>query len=308
MLKRLIERFFKRKCCKSFKNFRQGVINTFLRWLSLTKIFSKLPRFSIRSDTTPKLLTDCIKQEQKNFGEKGFIKSFIKKYKTKISYFYMPSIELSVTIIVLVFLIWFIVRCIGTLLDIELPSWDTVGIHAGIGVVIFALVIFVAESLLDNEAKDKARVLLKVSYLFPLVVAEIIVFLIFFWEDNGIGEVVLVNVIGLFTIYSLARIINVLLSKHELAKQRIKLLQERLQQGIDIALYELLGNEILSSKLRDSNSNIKICFSPYLDFNYYAEHRRLIDYSKAHYFSTKKTGIIADINFNELTKVSNLMG
>ena len=116
------------------------------------------------------------------------------------------------------------------------------------------------------------------------------------------------NVIGLFTIYSLARIINVLLSKHEFAKQRIKLLQERLRQGIDIALYELLGNEILSSKLRDSNSNIKICFSPYLDFNYYAEHRRLIDYSKAHYFSTKKNGIIADINFNELTKVSNLMG
>ena len=293
MLKRLIERFFKKKCCKSFKNFRQVVINTFSRWLS--KPFSKSSR--------PKLLTDCIKQGRKNFEEK----SFTEELRTRLSYTYVPSVKSFGYIVASVFLVWGIGEIFEKLSGIESPFPNITAVHAGIGVVIFALVIFVAESLRDNEAKDKARVLLKVSYLFPLVVAEIIVFFILLWgRDNGFGEAFIVSVIGLFTLYSLARIINVLLSKRKFDEQRINLLQERLRQHMEIALKELLDNKVLSSELGDSN--IKLCTPSSLDFEYYSEYRRLIDYLKDYYFYAKKNGIIADINFNELTKVSNLMG
>ena len=303
MLKRLIERFFKKKCCKRFKNFKTSCLQHFLRWFLLIKNFFISHRIFPTEQPAPKLLTDHIKQGRKNFEEK----SFTEELRTRLSYTYVPSVKSFGYIVASVFLVWGIGEIFEKLSGIESPFPNITAVHAGIGVVIFALVIFVAESLRDNEAKDKARVLLKVSYLFPLVVAEIIVFLmLLFGGGDGIGEAFVVGVIGLFTLYSLARIINVLLSKRKFDEQRINLLQERLRQHMEIALKELLGNKVLSSELGDSN--IKLCTPSSLDFEYYSEYRRLIDYSKDYYFYAKKNGIIADIKFSELNEISTLMG
>ena len=303
MQKKLIEKFSKKECCKRFKNFKTSCLQHFLRWFLLIKNFFISHRLFPTEQPAPKLLTDHIKQGRKNFEEK----SFTEELRTRLSYTYVPSVKSFGYIVASVFLVWGIGEIFEKLSGIESPFPNITAVHAGIGVVIFALVIFVAESLRDNEAKDKARVLLKVSYLFPLVVAEIIVFFILLWgRDDGFGEAFIVSVIGIFTIVSLARIIDVLLSKHKFDKQRINLLQERLRQSIETALDELLGNKVLSSELGDSN--IKLCTPSSLDFKYYVEYHNLMDYSKDYYFEAKKNGIIADIKFSELNEVSTLMG
>ena len=171
---------------------------------------------------------------------------------------------------------------------------NLIAIHAGIGTIIFALVIFVAESLRDDETKDKARVLLKESFLFPLVVAEILAFFIFvlcnlnFW----ILAILIVG-IGLLTIASLYKTILVLLNKYRFAQKRSELLQERLLQSVDLAIEERIGNNILLSRL--NNETIKLLDSPFPPDNesdYYS-------------FNAKKTGIVSDLDLGNLMELAD---
>jgi hypothetical protein len=172
---------------------------------------------------------------------------------------------------------------------------NLIAILAGIGAIIFALVIFIAESIRDDDTKDKARVLLKESFLFPLAVAEILTFFIFIWGDINAWSILPIIIIGLLTIYSLARLIIILLNKYEFAKKREELLKERLGRCINVAIDERIANNILLARLNEND--IK------LDFNIFAGEGD----SNCHRFKTDSLGIVSDINLDKLKKIADLI-
>lgn len=252
-------------------------------------------------------LTKLINQERDklcHFDTKGFLKSLV-------SDIYYPSPKSFVLLILLfpilfalthlenIFL-WFGLDILTTIefqtLSQEKNHYQNlIAIHAGIGAIIFALVIFVAESMRDDEANDRARVLLKESYLFPLTVTEIIVFLIFIWGDINIWSVFPVIAIGFFTTLSLYRMIRVLLSKYQFAQKRAELLKERLQQSIDLAINERIGNTILLSKLNGKGIKLEFVRSP------------IEKQSEYYFFNANKFGIVSDIDMSALYEFAEIV-
>lgn len=213
-------------------------------------------------------------------------------------YIYMPSWDsfavISISFLAAVFVLF-------NLLDGCFPYFQSLSLgnliatHAGIGMIIFALMIFVAESSRDEEG-DKARVLLKESYLFPLVVVEILAFFSFLLIRDGMEtSVVLVIVIGFFTIYSMSKIISVLLNKHRFAEKRVELLQERFSMMINLVIDEIIGNKILFSKL--GGKEVKLI----------SHHFRLNDKSHYQCFMSDKLGVVSNIHLDKLKEAAELI-
>jgi len=171
---------------------------------------------------------------------------------------------------------------------------NLIAIHAGIGIIIFALVIFIAESLRDDHAKDRARVLLRESFLFPLVVAEILVFFLFIWGQINIFSIVPILAIGFLTIWSLKRTIAVLLSNILFAQKRTELIRERVQQSINLAIDERIADNILLGKLNGKDIKMR--------FQFFSEERL-----KYHFFDTEKRGIIWDIDLRRLQEFADFV-
>lgn len=177
----------------------------------------------------------------------------------------------------------------------EIQAANLIAIHAGIGVMIFALVIFIAESLRE-ESKDVSRVLLKESFLWPLVVAELIAFFSLFTERMNMGTVLQVVVVGLLTLASLWRIIDVLLSKKKFLEKRIELLKDRLQDCIQLSLSERLGNNILLREIASREMQLEIR----LDMNSDNE-------PEYYYFKPNQLGTIKDINLEKLKEFTDII-
>lgn len=174
---------------------------------------------------------------------------------------------------------------------------NLIAIHAGIGAIIFALLIFIAESLRDDETKDRARVLLKESFLFPLTVAEIVGFFIFVWGDINIWAILTPVIVALLTIASLWRLLLVLLSKSRFAKKRLQLLRDRVKRSIDSAISERFGNNILLQGLGEEK--IELDYNPFsLDSD---------EKTNRHSFYTDKVGTIVDIRLNKLDEFAKLV-
>ena len=167
---------------------------------------------------------------------------------------------------------------------------------ARISVIIFALVIFVARSLLRNETTDKGRVLLTVSHLFPLVVVTVITFFPIFFKIAIIVPFLLVFCIGLSVVWSLYRIIHVLLNRYLFAQERAKLLADLLKKSINFAIEERIGNDILLSEFLNT-SKIKLIYS-FISPE---------DRSKYHLFNALKLGTITDIDLSKLEKIATLI-
>lgn len=170
---------------------------------------------------------------------------------------------------------------------------NLIAIHAGIGIIIFALVIFIAESLRDDDSKDRARVLLKESFLFPLAVVEILTFFTLIWGEANFWSVIPVLIIGLLTVLSLSKIILVLINKVTYAKKRSELLRDRLARSFGVAIRERLANNILISRLE--KSDIKLKFNPYSG----RESNEFYD------LPAWKLGIIVDIDLHVLAKIGD---
>lgn len=185
--------------------------------------------------------------------------------------------------------------CFRNITLAKINSQNLIKIHAGIGVIIFALVIFIAESMRDDDKKDKARVLLKESFLFPLAVAEIVTFFIFIWGEINFWTVIPIFIVGMLTIYSLAKIVIVLLNRHRFAKKREELLKERVRRCIDLEIDERIGNNILLSQLDERN--IKLEFNPLFRAESPGFHK----------FTTDDRGIIVDVRLDKLNKISEIV-
>lgn len=166
-----------------------------------------------------------------------------------------------------------------------------VSIHTGIGTVIFALLIFVAESLRDEDAADRARVLLRESMLFPLTLLEILVFFLFILGKVNRLAILPVVIVGILTIISVYRIVSVLLNKTEFAQKRNKALRERLRQSLALAVDTRIGQNIFLEKINAD---------PCLEYRMFPNKRR----QDRTVFTASKYGTITDINFDILKKVT----
>ena len=226
--------------------------------------------------------------------KRKLIKSKEKQYfKELLSFIYLPTKTSFFTVLIIVVFFSALSYFLKSTLD-DKYFRSLITIHAGIGIIIFALIIFIAESLRDDDTKDRARVLLKESYLFPLAVGEILVFFAFLCAKPNIFIVTLVLLVGFASIGSLWRLISVLLNKNRFTQKRTELLIERLEQSIDLAIDERVGNNILVSKL--DGKEIMLEYSPFMDKK-----------SSFHYFKAEKTGIVVDINLDKLRGFANLI-
>ena len=171
---------------------------------------------------------------------------------------------------------------------------NLIAVHAGIGAIIFALVIFIAESLRDDTDKDRARVLLKVSLLFPLTVTEIFVFFGFWGNVNWIMTVA-VGIVGCLAVYSISMLLLTLLSPFRFSRVRIALLKDRIKVGIGGAIDQRYGNQILFEAL---GKEIKLSYYPPIGQE---EEESFV------VFLADKNGVITDIRMDLLEKISDIL-
>ncbi len=195
-----------------------------------------------------KLINDQVKATKKGLG-------YFASFRNLFSDLYLPNLHTFFVVAFAVIIFFLFSQVVSVLLTqhfefaktiLEPLSSDAnhyqnlIAIHAGIGTVIFALVIFVAESMRDDES-DRSRVLLKVSYLFPLTVAEILVFFFFIWFDANVISIVPILLTGLAAIFSLKRIVDTQLNKYLFMQKRTEMVKGRVKQSIDLAIKERIG-------------------------------------------------------------------
>ncbi|MCP4050302.1 MAG: hypothetical protein GY730_06320 [bacterium] len=173
---------------------------------------------------------------------------------------------------------------------------NLIAILAGVGTMIFALIIFVAESLRDTSSSDKARVLLRESFLFPLSVGSILAFFSFIFQEVTLWSLIPIFLIAGGTIRALWVIMGTLLDKNLLLKKRMSLFRDRIRQNIDLAVKERIGVNIFLKRL-DSESFQAIQYSPY----------QMDETNNAIKIVSNSAGIIFDIDFKKLEKISLLL-
>lgn len=247
-----------------------------------------------------KVLTDCSLQVRINKDLEGSTKKrFCKRIKFLLDQLYLPN-KFSITILILVTIVMYVLGHlkIPNAILIDNPFFrvileqndfqNFVAIVAGIGTIIFALIIFIAESLRDDS--ERARVLLKESLLYPLTFFGITELLIFLWLDVTYLSVISIFLLAGFAIFSISRMIRVLLNRSLFLKKEHALFRDRVKQSIDKALRLRVGNNIYLKKLEEDQFNI--------DFSMFDEDKE--GYSL---ISLSEVGVITDINLCALDKL-----
>lgn len=169
---------------------------------------------------------------------------------------------------------------------------NLIAILAGIGTVVFALMIFVAESLRDSA--DRAKILLKQSWLFPLTVISISSLVIFLWGDVGLWSVLIIIFAAGLTIFAVYKVFKLLLSRSLFLKKEQEFWKDRIKSSIGDALRLRIGNNIFLKTLEEDSFN--------LDFSLWREDRE--SYKD---FNLKRVGVIKDIDLCKLDKLKDFL-
>jgi hypothetical protein len=154
-------------------------------------------------------------------------------------------------------------------LSINIPSINNnhyqnlIAIHAGIGAVLIGLAFFVAQSLVDKNDPDKGRVLLYKSHFFPLLTAEILIFLIFIWGDVNVFAILAVVILALFTVYFLGGTINILIKDHEMEKAKRQIYKDIFKKALNFEVIKRIKNNDLYEYGKEIEKNEKIRISPF---------------------------------------------
>lgn len=144
------------------------------------------------------------------------------------------------------------------LADLDADRLETVAkVFEGVDLIAIALIIFVAESMRDDKNLDQRRVLLKISYLWPLALVITLSPFAFLWSKLTGFFIILEIAIAIFAIYALARMISNLINVDTREDDRRNLLKDRIRKIIQGSVRERIGNNILSAKL-GSDKEIKL--------------------------------------------------
>lgn len=158
--------------------------------------------------------------------------------------------------------------------------------HAGICLIIFALLIFVVETAKNGPQNDKLRVLLDASYIYPIAMMAIYIFLILLVSPLSFIGVGLLVLIGISTIIAISKTINLLLNRVEFTEAMQKMLKSRFLSCIEQEAKERIGNNLLNTKFED-RSMVVFSSSEPNENSYYP-------------IVLKQSGVITDINLARL--------
>jgi hypothetical protein len=172
---------------------------------------------------------------------------------------------------------------------------NLIAIHAGIGTIIFALFIFIADRF--GKDNDEGQLLLKQSFLFPLTLAEIVGFFVFIWGNINFWAILSVIGVAILTIVSLYRLLSLLLDPPDFSRKLSQLLRDKVKKGIDLAIKERLGNNFLINSLGEGK----------IELSYYPLSFDAEDKPDYHSFYTNKLGTIVDIRIDKLNEIAKLV-
>lgn len=119
----------------------------------------------------------------------------------------------------------------------------------GLTVIVIALIVFVAESIRDNNDFDRKRTLLKASWLWPLGLIATLVPFTFLLSPPRRWTMILELLIATATLYAFARVIAGLLEPATREKTRVALLRERIRRVIFDSARERIGNNLLFQQI-----------------------------------------------------------
>lgn len=184
----------------------------------------------------------------------------------------------------------------------EFQAGDTsnlISVITGLTSIVFALVIFIAESIRDSKNPDQKRVLLRISNLWPLVVFTILSLLNFIVFKITIFGVLFPIIIGGLSIYSFWKIIIHLVNPVEQEEDNSSLLRKRIQDNVNESIKERLGNNIIFEKVGyDKDIKFEYTFSKaWLTGN-------IDDYI---FIDSNSEGRIIDVNLEELQKLASYL-
>ena len=185
-------------------------------------------------------------------------------------------------------------------------SQSLITIHAGIGALLIALAFLIAQEVFKEKTTKypyRSFIILKRSYFFPLLVAEILCFFIFLlepiWGSINIFCIVPIIGIGTRTIFSLKETFNLISDDFELKEAEKILFFKRIQHSflktLDIEITKKIGNDLFYQKFKKHENLINI--TPYSPV-YKEEYTEI---------KSKKIGFCKDINLKNLEKFLRIL-
>lgn len=218
---------------------------------------------------------------------------------------YYPSIPSLLTTIAIVILLFFIPDILKPPVFVD-PSHNEfltyldsnhyqnfIAIHGGIGAIILAFLILIAESSEFGKNHNRARLILKETWLFPLATLEILSLFLFTLGNKNLSSILSIFLIGLLTIRAIYKVTELFINRFILQEKEQELINDRFSSSLDQAVKERLQNNTLIAYLDQSKYAI--------DYSYFSSSAR----NNKKIISLSKKGILADINLGKLEKLLN---
>jgi hypothetical protein len=175
---------------------------------------------------------------------------------------------------------------------------NLITIEAGLAAVIFPVIIFIiglSGSKVETGIK-RSEVLLRESYIFPVALFVMLSLVNFIWLKTFSIGIIVVLITAFFSIFTLYRIIRILLNDYTFLQKSIALMKDKVRRSIDLAVEERLGNNILLDSLGEGKIELEYSFSHLKE--------RKDDF---HFFKGTKLGIVKDINLKKLNEFGKVV-
>lgn len=164
-----------------------------------------------------------------------------------------------------------------------------ISIITGVLVIVFALIVFIAESSRETRTKDKVIVLLKVSCIYPLSVFTLLNYINFIFIPVNLIFVYVVLILNIFlSIHSIYNLVRALISQKIFLEKRAELLADSITNSIQAEIEKILSIYLLNEKYKPET----------IKFTYFKEVTN--DYIQ---IKSPKKGIIYDIDMKQLRKL-----
>lgn len=170
---------------------------------------------------------------------------------------------------------------------------NLIAIAAGLGSVIFALTIFIADKFKGDDDIE-AKVLLRESDLYYLSILSIFSLIVFAWGKSGILSIVVLIITTIYALRAVYVVFSLLLSKGSLLDKELKYWSSEVAKSVEEALQNRVGNNLFLKHLDEDH------FS--LDFSFWRDEReKYVDFKLSSY------GEIQDVNLCQLDNLESYL-
>jgi hypothetical protein len=227
---------------------------------------------------------------------------------------YMPSAATVLLALLLFGLILYLPHRPGHLLEAmefwnwpaDLPSTGTDNAQEGYShlcegliVIVIALIVFVAESIRSSRSAEGKRVLLKISFLWPLAVGVTVMQFGFLYPPATALAASATILLAFATIYAFARVLRNLIDPEASALEQRQFLRDRVKDIVLDSVRQRVGNKLLFDEFRgEGSSGIRATLS-----------KSSIPYGGKDYITIDAIsgGILVDINLEKLKELGRFL-